>query len=222
MSAIRSTIPEIAPMHEQGLLNFAAAFPTMILPIRAYGDPVLKKVAQDIEPGHPGLENLIADMFETMYAANGVGLAAPQVGRSIRLFIVDASPFAEPDEDGEPAEEPHLKDFKRVFINPYIVEEEGEEWPFEEGCLSIPDIREEVFRQPKIVLQYQNEKFEDIEETFDGFAARVIQHEHDHLDGVLFTDHLKPLRRRLLQGRLRDITHGRTTAKYKMRFPPTK
>jgi len=194
----------------------------MILPIRAFGDPVLKKVAQDIEPGHSGLENLIADMFETMYAANGVGLAAPQVGHSIRLFIVDASPFAEPDEDGQPAEEPELKDFKRVFINPYIVDEEGEEWPFEEGCLSIPDIREEVFRLPRIVMQYQNEKFEDIEETFDGFAARVIQHEHDHLDGVLFTDHLKPLRRRLLQGRLRDITSGRTNAKYKMRFPATK
>lgn len=194
----------------------------MILPIRAYGDPVLKKMAQDIEPGHPGLEQLIADMFETMYAANGVGLAAPQIGQSIRLFIVDASPFAEDDEDGEPAEEPELKDFKKIFINPYIVEEEGEEWPFEEGCLSIPNIREEVFRQPKIVLQYQDENFKEYEETFEGFAARVIQHEHDHLDGILFTDHLPPLRRRLLQGRLRDISKGKTDAKYKMRFPTTK
>ncbi|MBK9287299.1 MAG: peptide deformylase [Flavobacteriales bacterium] len=193
----------------------------MILPIRAYGDPVLKKMAQDIEPGHPGLKQLIADMFETMYAANGVGLAAPQIGQSIRLFIVDASPFAE-DEDGEPTEDAHLKDFKKVFINPYIVEEDGEEWSFEEGCLSIPNIREAVMRQPKIVLQYQDEKFKEHEETFEGFAARVIQHEHDHLDGILFTDHLTPLRRRLLQGKLRDITAGRTEAKYKMRFPPAK
>jgi peptide deformylase len=194
---------------------------TMILPIRAYGDAVLKKVAKDIEPGHPGLEQLIADMFETMYAANGVGLAAPQIGQSIRLFIVDASPFAE-DEDGEPTDEAHLKDFKKVFINPYIVEEEGEEWGFEEGCLSIPGIREEVFRASRIVLQYQDEKFKEREESFDGFAARVIQHEHDHLDGILFTDHLKPLRKRLLQGKLRDIGRGQCDAKYKMRFPVTK
>ncbi len=193
----------------------------MILPIRAYGDPVLKKVAQDIEPGHPGLKQLIADMFETMYAANGVGLAAPQIGQSIRLFIVDASPFAE-DEDGKPTNDAHLKDFKKVFINPYIVEEEGEEWPFEEGCLSIPNIREEVMRQPRIVLQYQDEKFKDHEVEFDGFAARVIQHEHDHLDGILFTDHLPPLRRRMLNGKLRDITRSDTDAKYKMRFPPAK
>lgn len=193
----------------------------MILPIRAYGDPVLKKMAQDIEPGHPGLEQLIADMFETMYAASGVGLAAPQVGQSIRLFIVDASPFAE-DEDGKPTEDAHLKDFKKVFINPYIVDEEGEEWPFEEGCLSIPSIREEVFRQPKIVLQYQDETFKEHEVVFEGFAARVIQHEHDHLDGVLFVDHLPALRRRLLNGKLRDISRGKTEAKYKMRFPVTK
>ncbi|MDQ3100695.1 MAG: peptide deformylase [Bacteroidota bacterium] len=193
----------------------------MILPIRAFGDPVLKKEARDIEPGHPGLEQLIADMFETMYEASGVGLAAPQVGHSIRLFIVDASPFAE-DEDGEPTEDAHLKDFKKVFINPYIVEEEGEEWPFEEGCLSIPMIREEVKRQPKIVLQYQDENFVEHEEEFEGFAARVIQHEHDHLDGILFTDRLTPFRRRLIQGKLKDIAAGRTEAKYKMRFPATK
>jgi len=197
---------------------FAAA---MILPIRAYGDPVLKKVAKDIEPGHPGLKQLIADMYETMYEASGVGLAAPQVGQSIRLFIVDASPFAE-DENGKPTADAHLKDFKKVFINPYIVEEEGEEWPFEEGCLSIPNIREAVSRQPKIVLQYQDEKFKEHEETFEGFAARVIQHEHDHLDGILFLDHLPALRRRLLQGKLRDITLGKTDAKYKMRFPQLK
>jgi len=190
----------------------------MIFPIRAFGDPVLKKVAKDIEPGHPGLKLLIADMFETMYAASGVGLAAPQVGQSIRLFIVDASPFAE-DEDGAPTEDAHLKDFKRVFINPYIVEEEGTEWAFEEGCLSIPNIREDVMRPPRILLQYQDEKFKEHEEEFDGFAARVIQHEHDHLDGILFTDHLTPLRRTLLKGKLRDISMGKTEVKYKMRFP---
>ena len=193
----------------------------MILPIRAYGDPVLKKEAQDIEPGHPGLKQLIADMFETMYAANGVGLAAPQIGQSIRLFIVDASPFAE-DEDGEPTDEAHLKDFKKVFINPYIVEEDGEEWGFEEGCLSIPNIREEVVREERIVLQYQDENFKEHEEEFTGFAARVIQHEHDHLDGILFVDHLAPLRRRLINGKLRDISRGKTDVKYKMRFTPVK
>jgi peptide deformylase len=193
----------------------------MILPIRSYGDPVLKKMAQDIEPGHAGLKELVADMFETMYAANGVGLAAPQIGQSIRLFIVDASPFAE-DEDGKPTEEAHLKDFKKVFINPYIVEEDGEEWGFEEGCLSIPNIREEVFREERIVLQYLDENFKEHEEVFTGFAARVIQHEHDHLDGILFVDHLAPLRRRLLNGKLRDISRGKTDVKYKMRFTPVK
>ena len=195
----------------------------MVLPIRAFGDPDLKKVATDIEPGHPGLEQLIKDMFETMYAANGVGLAAPQVGQSIRLFVVDTHAGSD-DEDGEKAPEgmdaePRLK---KVFINAYIVEEEGEEWGFEEGCLSIPGIREEVERQPRIVLQYQDEKFRDHEEEFDGYAARVIQHEHDHLDGVLFTDHLTPLRKRMIQGKLRDISIGKTDAKYAMRFAPKK
>ncbi len=193
----------------------------MILPIRAYGDPVLKKVAKDIEPGHTGLKELIADMYETMYAANGVGLAAPQIGLGIRLFIVDTHAGADSDDpDAEKApddadEEPRLK---KVFINPYIVEEDGEEWGFEEGCLSIPNIREEVQRQPKVVIQYQDEDFNEYEEEFEGFAARVIQHEHDHLDGVLFIDHLSPLRKRLLNGKLRDIAQGRTDAKYKMRF----
>ncbi|MCB0790498.1 MAG: peptide deformylase [Flavobacteriales bacterium] len=190
----------------------------MVLPIRAYGDPVLKKVAQDIEPGHPGLEQLIADMYETMYAASGVGLAAPQIGQSIRLFVVDASPFAE-DEELEEKDRQQLAGLKRAFINPYIVEEEGDAWPYEEGCLSIPNIREEVRRQPRIVLQFQDEKFNDQEAEFDGFAARVIQHEHDHLDGRLFTDRLPALRRKLLQGKLRDISMGRTEVKYKMRFP---
>jgi peptide deformylase len=186
----------------------------MILPIRAFGDPVLKKVAVDVAPDHPGLSAFIENLWETMYAANGVGLAAPQVGESIRVFVVDATSFAE----GEDAD-PSLADFKRVFINPYIVDESGEVWPFEEGCLSIPNIREEVRRRPSIVLQYQDEHFVEKEEEFSGFAARVIQHEHDHLDGKLFVDHLPALRKRLLQGKLRDITAGRTDAKYKMRFP---
>ncbi|MBK6777487.1 MAG: peptide deformylase [Flavobacteriales bacterium] len=193
----------------------------MILPIRAFGDPVLKKVAKDIEKGHPGLSELIADMYETMYEASGVGLAAPQVGKSIRLFIVDASPFAE-DEELEQEERDFLKTFKRVFINPYIVEEDGEPWPFEEGCLSIPGIREEVKRQETIVLQWQDEKFKEHEEEFSGFAARVIQHEHDHLDGKLFIDKLPVLRRTMLKGKLRDISQGKTDAKYKMRFTPLK
>ena len=170
----------------------------MILPIRAYGDPVLKKVAPDIKPGHPGLKQLIADMFETMYAASGVGLAAPQIGESIRLFIVDASPFAE-EEEGNPTEDAHLKDFKKVFINPYIVEEEGEEWAFEEGCLSIPGIREDVERQEKIVMHYLDEDLNEHEEEFDGYAAGVLKDEHEHLDGVLFTELVAPLRKRMRQ-----------------------
>ncbi|MFT3886082.1 MAG: peptide deformylase [Flavobacteriales bacterium] len=194
----------------------------MILPIRAYGDPVLKKVAQDIQPGHPGLEQLIADMFETMYAANGVGLAAPQIGASIRLFVIDTGAGSS-SEDGEKAPEGEEEaPLKKAFINPYIVEEEGKAWAFEEGCLSIPGIREEVDRQPRIVLQYMDEQFKEHEEEFDGFAARVIQHETDHLDGVLFVDHLPALRRRLLQGRLRDISRGKADASYKMRFTPVK
>lgn len=197
----------------------------MILPIRAYGDPVLKKVATDIEPGHPGLKELITDMYETMYAANGVGLAAPQIGQSLRLFIVDTHAGAEsddPDAEKAPADSEEEPRLKKVFINPYIVEEDGEEWGFEEGCLSIPNIREEVQRQPTVVLQYQDENFVEHEEEFEGFAARVIQHEHDHLDGVLFIDHLSPLRKRLINGKLRDIAQGRTDAKYKMRFHPVK
>lgn len=192
----------------------------MILPIRAYGDPVLKKQAEDIEKDHPDIQELIENMFDTMYGASGVGLAAPQVGRSVRLFIVDASPFAEPDDDGNvDPESAGLEDFKKVFINPEIVDEEGEEWGFEEGCLSIPTIREEVIRQPELKIKYLNEKFEAQEEKFDGIAARIIQHEFDHLEGVLFTDHLNPLRRRLLKRKLSDIARGIVEVKYKMKFP---
>jgi len=183
----------------------------MILPIVAYGDPVLKKVADEIGSNYPGLEQLIADMFETMYASKGVGLAAPQVNKSIRLFIIDASPFED--------EYPELKDWKRVFINPRILEEEGAKWEFNEGCLSIPGIREDVERKPELVLEYEDEHFELHEEKFDGIIARVIQHEYDHLEGILFTDRLSPLKKRLLKGKLNDISKGIVDVNYKMKFP---
>jgi peptide deformylase len=182
----------------------------LILPIVAYGDPVLKKVAADIRADHPGLRDLIDNMYATMYNAHGVGLAAPQVGQSIRLFVVDASPFAE--------DHPELDGFKKVFINPHILEDSGKEWAFNEGCLSLPGIREDVMRRPDIVLQYVDEQFRPHREAFSGLVARVIQHEHDHLDGILFTDRLSPLRRRLVKGKLTDISKGIVDAEYRMRF----
>ncbi len=183
----------------------------MVLPIVAYGDPVLKKVAEEIDSDYPGLKQLIADMFETMYASKGVGLAAPQVNKSIRLFIIDASPFED--------EHPELKDWKKVFINPRILEEDGKKWEFNEGCLSIPGIREDVERKPELILEYEDENFELHEEKFDGIIARVIQHEYDHLEGILFTDRLSPLKKRLLKGKLNDISKGIVDVNYKMRFP---
>lgn len=190
----------------------------MILPIVAYGDPVLKKVAEDIDPDYPKLKEFIADMFETMYHAKGVGIAAPQVGRSIRLFIIDASAFAD-DEENTEEEAEELRNFKRVFINAQILEEEGEEWPFNEGCLSIPKIREDVYRKPFIVMRYIDENFDEYEEEFDGVIARIIQHEYDHIEGVLFTDRINPLRKRLLKRRLTEISKGEISVDYKMRFP---
>ncbi len=187
----------------------------MILPIVAYGDPVLKKRAADISPDYPGLQPLIENMFETMYRASGVGLAAPQIGRSIRLFIVDASGFVQEGDEEYDA----LKDFKKVFINPELLDEQGEEWAFEEGCLSIPDIREDVMRQSDITLRYFDENFVEHTETFSGLGARVIQHEYDHIEGVLFTDHLSPLRKRMLKGRLASISKGKISVDYRMRFP---
>lgn len=188
----------------------------MILPIVAYGDPVLKKVAKDIEKDYPGLDKLIADMFETMYNAKGVGLAAPQVGKSIRLFIVDATPFSE---DPETEEEAAMKDFKKIFINARITKEEGDDWKFNEGCLSIPKIREDISRKPKISITYLDEKFKPHKETYEGIAARIIQHEYDHIEGKLFTDRINPIRRRLLNGKLNDIIKGKVDVDYKMRFP---
>ncbi len=193
----------------------------MILPIVAYGDPVLKKVATNIDADYPKLDELIENMFETMYNAYGVGLAAPQIGLPIRLFLVDTTPFSE-DEDLSEEDQKALDGFKRVFINAEIVEEEGEEWAFNEGCLSIPDVREDVFRKPKITIEYLDENFEPQKETFDGLIARVIQHEYDHIEGVLFTDKLSTLKKRLIKGRLSNISKGKIKVDYRMRFPAMK
>jgi peptide deformylase len=197
----------------------------MILPIVAYGDPILKKEAEEIDENYEGLQTLIDNMFETMYEASGIGLAAPQIGKSVRIFIVDASPFAEKDEDDEDddsEDNSHLAGFKKVFINPEIEEETGEKWGFNEGCLSIPHIREEVFRKENIFISYYDENFEFHEEEYDGYVARVIQHEYDHLEGILFTDHLNPLKKRLLKRKLTDISKGNIDTKYKMKFPQKK
>ena len=193
----------------------------MILPIVAYGDAVLRKKAEPIVIEYPELNELIENMFETMYAASGIGLAAPQVGLPIRMFVVDATPFSE-DEDMTPEEQEQFKDFKHVFINAQILKEEGDEWAFNEGCLSIPDIREDVFRKPQITIQYQDENFETHVKTFDGIIARIIQHEYDHTEGILFTDLLSPLKRRLIKGRLSNISKGKINVDYKMRFPAMK
>ena len=193
----------------------------MILPIVAYGDPVLKKKASDITKDYPKLDELLANMFETMYNAYGVGLAAPQIGLPIRIFLVDTSPFAE-DEDFTEEEQNTLKNFKRVFINAKITKEEGDEWAFNEGCLSIPDVREDVFRQPKVTIDYFDESFESHTEVFDGLIARVIQHEYDHIEGVLFTDKLSSLKKRLIKGRLSNISKGKIDVDYRMRFPNQK
>ena len=193
----------------------------MILPIVAYGDPVLKKMAKDIDQDYPSLNVLLDNMHETMHNALGVGLAAPQIGIPIRLFLVDTSPFAE-DEALSEAEQKQLKDFKRIFINAQIIEEVGDEWAFNEGCLSIPDVREDVFRQPKISIEYVDENFKKHKEEFDGLIARVIQHEYDHIEGILFTDKLSGLKKRLIKGKLANISKGKINVDYKMRFPNQK
>ena len=196
----------------------------MILPIIAYGDPVLKKEGKEIEENYPDLKGLIENMFETMYAASGVGLAAPQIGKSIRLFIVDGSPFAD-DEDDDEEVDPRaegMNDFKKVFINPIIEDETGEDWAFNEGCLSIPKIREEVFRKEIIKISYYDENWNLNEEVYEGYKARIIQHEYDHVDGILFTDHLSPLKKRLLVKKLQNISKGDVDIDYKMKFPMRK
>ncbi|WP_374166245.1 peptide deformylase [Arcticibacter sp. MXS-1] len=181
----------------------------MKLPIVAYGDPVLKKKAEDISKDYPELGQLIQNMFETMYSANGVGLAAPQVGLSIRLFVIDITD----------KEEPGLEDFKKVFINARILEETGTLWDFNEGCLSIPDIREDVKRLDTVKISYYDENWVHHEEVFQGLAARVIQHEYDHIEGKLFTDKLSPLRRAMIKSKLDAISRGAIKVSYKMKFP---
>ena len=180
----------------------------MIYPIVAYGAPVLKTRAKPVEQGSVDLDQLIADMFETMYHAQGVGLAAPQIGLGIRLFVIDAGEM----EEGE------KEHFKRVFVNPEKVEEDGMEWSFEEGCLSIPGIREDIVRNDRIRLKYLDENWEPHEETFDGIRARIIQHEYDHLEGVLFTDKLTPFKKRLLKSKLSNIVKGNVKVDYRMKF----
>ncbi len=186
----------------------------MKLSIVAYGDPVLKKVAQEIEEDYPDLQILIDNMFETMYAANGVGLAAPQIGLSKRIFVMDASPFAD--------DEPELKNFKKAFINPQIEEETGEKWSFNEGCLSIPDVREDVSRRKSLKISYFDEEWNYHEKSFTGMAARVIQHEYDHIEGKLFTDRINPLRKAMLRGKLDGISKGMVKVDYRMKFPAIK
>jgi len=192
----------------------------MIYPILAYGHPVLRKVAKDITPDYPDLDKLIDEMFENMYHSNGVGLAAPQIGKSIRLFVIDASPFADFD-DLDDDEREQLKD-KRVFINARIIEESGDEWDFNEGCLSVPGINEDVRRHEKIKIAYVDTNFNKHVEEIDGILARVIQHEYDHLDGILFTDHLSSFKKRLLKRKLENISKGKVDVNYRMKFPKKK
>lgn len=193
----------------------------MILPIVAYGDPVLRKEAQEISNDYPKLNELIENMFETMYGAYGVGIAAPQIGLAIRLFVIDATPFAD-DEELTEEEKAQLTGLKKVFINAKILEETGEEWGFNEGCLSIPDVREDVYRKENIVIEYYDENFKKHTEAFTGLAARVIQHEYDHIEGILFTDKLSSLKKRLIKGRLANISKGKIKVDYRMRFPLAK
>ena len=182
----------------------------MILPVTVYGDPLLRKVAKPIDKNYKGLSELIDNMFETMHNADGVGLAAPQIGFSIRLFVVDASPAAS-------EEEPELADFKKVFINPSIVSTSGEPWAFEEGCLSLPNIREDVMRPEEVVIHYFDESWIEKTEKYNGYPARIIQHEYDHLEGKLFVDYISPLRKRLLKSKLLAISKGKASIAYKIK-----
>ena len=193
----------------------------MILPILAYGDPILRKKGKKITKDFPELEEFIDNMFETMYSAFGIGLAAPQLGLSICLFIVDASSFEDDDEISE-EERNFLSTFKQVFINPKMLDESGDEWSFNEGCLSIPEIREDVFRKKNIKIEFYDEKFNKHVKEFNGIAARIIQHEFDHINGILFTDKLSVLKKRLIKGKLENISRGKIEVEYRMRFPKTK
>lgn len=191
----------------------------MTLPIVAYGSPILREVAKDITPDYPNLQQLIADMWETMYASNGVGLAAPQINRSIRLFTVDSRQIIENLEPDEREEFEGDEGIKEIFINARIIHYEGDEWPYNEGCLSIPKVREDVHRPETITITYLNEQFEPQQKTFGGITARVIQHEYDHIEGKLFIDYLSPLKRKLLKGKLLDISKGKIRMDYRMTYP---
>ena len=191
----------------------------MILPIVAYGTPVLRKTAKDITQDHPNLEKLISDMWETLYASNGVGLAAPQVNKDIRLFLVDSEQLFANQEENEKGKYPDEPGRKQVFINAKIKELDGEPWNYNEGCLSIPKIREDVMRPETVTVEYVDENFIPHVETFNGLTARIIQHEYDHIEGKLFIDYLKPLKRKLLRGKLDDISKGKVKADYRMIFP---
>ena len=191
----------------------------MILPIVAYGTPVLRKVTTDITPDYPQLGKLVEDMWETLYASNGVGLAAPQVNRDIRLFIVDTVQMFNSMDDKEKADYPGDEGLKAVFINAHIAELDGDEWPYNEGCLSIPKIREDIYRQESVTLNFLDQEFKQHTLTFTGITARVILHEYDHIEGKLFIDHISPLKRKLMKGKLNDISRGKVNVDYKMLFP---
>ena len=190
----------------------------MILPIVAYGNPILRKVCEDITPDYPELAKLIADMWETMYESNGVGIAAPQVNRAIRLFVVDTEQIVENFDEQDKREYPNEKPVKRVFINAHKVEETGEPWVYNEGCLSIPKIREDVRRAKRVRIRYMDENFNEHEEEFDGITARVILHEYDHIEGKLFIDYVPSLKKRLLKKKLDDISNGKVRVDYRMLF----
>jgi peptide deformylase len=189
----------------------------MILPIVGYGDPVLRKVGQDIPQDYPNLNELIANMYDTMYNACGVGLAAPQIGLAVRLFVIDTEPFSDSDDLSE-KEQDQLRGFKQTFINPKMLVEEGDEWSFNEGCLSIPDVREDVYRNEKITIEYFDENFIKKTEVYDGLIARVIQHEYDHIEGILFTDKISSLKKTLIKKKLQNIMDGKARPDYRMRF----
>lgn len=191
----------------------------MNLPIVAYGSPILRQVATDITPDYPELDKLIADMWETMYNSSGVGLAAPQINRPVRLFVMDSEQIFQNQEEDEKGEYPDEPGFKGVFINPHIVSLGGNEWAYNEGCLSIPKIREDIYRNEEVTLDFVDEQFNPHTKTFNGITARVILHEYDHLEGKLFIDYLKPLKKKLLKRKLDDITKGKIRTDYRMVFP---
>jgi peptide deformylase len=190
----------------------------MILPIVAYGAPVLRTVCKDIDKDHPGLEQLIADMWETMYYSNGVGLAAPQINKDIRVFVVDSTQVFENMEDDEKGKYPDEPGTKQVFINAHVENLNGKEWAYNEGCLSIPKIREDIFRNEEVTISFVDENFEPHTRTYNGITARIILHEYDHIEGKLFIDYMKPLKRKLLKGKLHDISRGKVSVDYKMMF----